>query len=336
MAHKLKQVQQLADLGFSPLGAGPIDDARPIVSGGRAAAFGDVVDLTAPRFVIEVGSWEGRSAVLWGNALAQTSDGWALACIDTWLGSVEHRQIKTGEWGIERLYLEDHYPSLFRTFASNIRRAGMSDNVIPLPIDSPQGLEMLAVSKIYADLIYVDAAHDYAAARADIATALTLRDDTNPNALVLCDDFHPNWPGVQEAVRACAADSLARLVIRDTQAALLSNRADAIADALVARGWTEEKVSSAGVPSGGSGVERDVIQRLTADLRVERGRAHAALMEQHRATAALIEQHGANVAALHEQHRATAALIELDALRSTFSWRITAPLRAIRGALRRR
>jgi predicted O-methyltransferase YrrM len=326
MAQKRKQVQQLADLGFSPLGAGPIDDARPIVSGGHAAAFGDVVDLTSPRFVIEVGSWEGRSAVLWGNALAQTSDGWALACIDTWLGSVEHRQIKTGEWGIERLYLEDHYPSLFRTFASNIRRAGMADNVIPLPIDSPQGLEMLAVSKIYADLIYVDAAHDYTAARADIEMALTLRDETNPNALVLCDDFNSNWPGVQEAVRACAAASSARLVIRDGQAAILSKRANAIADALVARGWTEEKVSSAGVPSGGSAAERDVIQRLTADLRVEQNRAHEALVELHRA----------NSAVLQELHRAHEALVELGAFRSTFSWRITAPLRVIRGALRRR
>jgi len=305
MAHKLKQVQQLADLGFSPLGAGPIDDSRPIVTGGKVEAFGDIVALTSPRFVVEVGTWQGRSAVLWGNALAQTSDDWALACIDTWLGSVEHRQVKTGDWGIERLYLEDHFPSVFRTFSSNIRRAGMADNVIPLPIDSPQGLEMLAVSKIYADLIYVDAAHHYAAARADIALALTLRDETNPNALVLCDDFHPNWPGVQQAVRACAAASSARLVIRDGQAAILSKRAEAIADALVARGWTEETVSTTGKPSGGSRAERDVIQQLTYDLRVE-------------------------------QHRAEAAHVELDALRSTFSWRITAPLRAVRGALRRR
>jgi len=305
MAHKLKQVQQLAGLGFSPLGAGPIDDSRPIVAGGKVDAFGDIVALTSPRFVVEVGTWQGRSAVLWGNALAQTSDDWALACIDTWLGSVEHRQVKTGDWGIERLYLEDHYPSVFRTFASNIRHARMADNVIPLPIDSPQGLEMLAVSKIYADLIYVDAAHHYAAARADIAMALTLRDETNPNALVLCDDFHPNWPGVQQAVRECAAASFARLVIRDGQAALLSKRANAVADALVARGWTEEKVTFTGKPSGGSSMDLDVIQRLTYDLRVE-------------------------------QHRANAALIELDALRSTFSWRVTAPLRAVRGALRRR
>jgi predicted O-methyltransferase YrrM len=325
MAHKLKQVQQLAGLGFSPLGAGPIDDSRPIVSGGKAEAFGDIVALASPRFVVEVGTWEGRSAVLWGNALAQASDDWAVACIDTWLGSVEHRQVKTGDWGLERLYLEDHYPSLFRTFASNIRRTGMAENVIPLPIDSPQGLEMLAVSKIYADLIYVDAAHDYAAARADIEMALTLRDETNPNALVLCDDFHHTWPGVQEAVRACAAASSARLVIRDGQAAILSKRADAIADALVERGWTEEKVSPSGKPSGGSTAERVVIQRLTADLRVEQNRAHAALVELHRANAALAEL-----------HRANAALAELGALRSTFSWRITAPLRVIRGALRRR
>jgi hypothetical protein len=315
MPHPPKQVQQLADLGFSPLGAGPIDDSRPIVAGGKVEAFGDIVALASPRFVVEVGSWEGRSAVLWGNALAQTAGDWALACIDTWLGSVEHRQIKTGEWGIERLYLEDHCPSIFRTFASNIRRAGMADNVIPLPIDSPQGLEILAVSNIYADLIYVDAAHDYAAARADIAVSLMLRDETNANALVLCDDFHPAWPGVQQAVRECAAASFARLVIRDGQAALLSKRADAIADALVARGWTEEKVFSAGKPSGGSGAEREVIQRLTADLRVEQHRAHAVRVERD---------------------RANAALVELDALRSTFSWRITAPLRAIRGALRRR
>lgn len=315
MAHKLKRVQQLADLGFSLLGAGPIDNSRPIVTGGKAEAFGDIVALTSPRFVVEVGTWQGRSAVLWGSALAQTTDDWALACIDTWLGSVEHRQVKTGDWGIERLYIEDHYPSLFRTFASNIRRAGMADNVIPLPIDSPQGLEMLAVSKIYADLIYVDAAHDYAAARADISMALTLRDETNPHALVLCDDFHPNWPGVQQAVRECAAASSTRLVIRDGQAALLSKRSDAIADALVARGWTEEKVSSTGKSSDGAKAQRDVIQRLTADLRVEQHRTHTALVE------------------LHLAH---AALVELDALRFTFSWRITAPLRAIRGALRRR
>jgi predicted O-methyltransferase YrrM len=305
MAQQLKQIQQLAELGFTLLGKGPLDTSRPVVTGGHVDAFNDIVALSSPRFVVEVGSWQGRSAVLWGNALAQASGDWALACIDTWLGSVEQRQIRGGDWGIERLYLEDHYPSVFRTFASNIRRAGMADNVIPLPIDSSQGLEILAVSKICADIIYVDAAHDYAAARADIALALTLRDETNANALVLCDDFDPAFPGVQQAVRECAAASAARLVFRDGQAALLWQRADAIADALVARGWMEEKISAARKRSASTGEERDVIQRLTADLRVE-------------------------------QQRANAALTDLYALRSSFSWRITAPLRAIRGALRRR
>jgi hypothetical protein len=122
---------------------------------------------------------------------------------------------------------------------------------------------------------------------------------------VLCDDFDPAFPGVQQAVRECATSSSARLVFRDGQAALLSKRADAIADALVARGWMEEKISAARKRSASTGEERDVIQRLTADLRVE-------------------------------QQRANAALTDLYALRSSFSWRITAPLRAIRGALRRR
>lgn len=305
MAQSLKQIRQLAELGFAPLGAGPIDESRPRVSGGHVEAFHDILDLTTPHFVVEVGSWQGRSAVLWGKALAQRSDNWALACIDTWLGSVEQRQIKTGEWGIERLYLEDHYPSVFRTFASNIRRAGLADNVIPMPFDSSQGLEILAVSNICADIVYVDAAHDYASARGDIALALTLRDDSNPESLVLCDDFDPAWPGVQQAVRECAAAASACLVYRDGQAALLSQRAGGLADALVARGWREEKVSPAAKRAGQAGAVSDVVQRLTVDLRVE-------------------------------QERANAALVQLHAVTSSVSWRITAPLRAVRGALRRK
>ena len=304
MAHALRQIQQLADLGFTALGKGPVDESRPEVSGGHVEAFEDIVELARPRFVVEVGSWQGRSAVLWGTALARQSGEWALACIDTWLGSVEQRQIKTGDWGIERLYLEDHYPSVFRTFASNIRRADMADNVIPLPIDSSQGLEILAVSKIYADIIYVDAAHDYAAARADIALALTLRDETNANALVLCDDFDPAFPGVQQAVRECAAQVDARLVYRDGQAAILGTSTGALADSLVARGWTEEKVARVTAKKNHAGVESDLVQRLTSDLRAE-------------------------------MERANAAHVELHAVTSSVSWRVTAPLRAVRAALRR-
>ena len=300
----LRQVQQLADLGFTALGTGPVDESRPTVSGGHTEAFEDIVALSKPSFVVEVGSWQGRSAVLWGAALARQSGDWAIACIDTWLGSIEHRQIKTGDWGIERLYLEDHYPSLFRTFASNIRRADIADKVIPLPIDSSQGLEALAVSRISADIIYVDAAHDYAGARSDIALALTLLDSSNPNALVLCDDFDPLWPGVQEAVRVCAAQVDARLVYRDAQVAILGASAGNLATSLLERGWTEEKVARVATKKNDAEVESDLVQRLTSDLRAERERANA-------------------------------AHVELHAVTSSVSWRVTAPLRAVRGALRR-
>jgi predicted O-methyltransferase YrrM len=57
-----------------------------------------------------------------------------------------------------------------------------------------------------ADIVLVDADHDYEAVKADTATALRL---VAPGGLVVWDDYTDSWPGVQAAVREAAVSAVA-------------------------------------------------------------------------------------------------------------------------------
>lgn len=240
MVQALKQLPHLADLGFSPLGPGPIDDSRPHALGGPSDAISDIGAVSQPTCVVEVGSWQGRSALLWGRELTARSSSWSLICVDSWLGSDRIRRLAGGEWGIENLHLVDGYPTLYTTFVTNMRRAGMQDHVIPVPLDSAQGLALLHSCGVVADVIYIDAAHDYESVRTDITRALALRNPGNPCALIVCDDFGPNYPGVVRAVLEQAGRARLRVLLRDQQAALVPRDAKAAIAELISRGWVEQ------------------------------------------------------------------------------------------------
>ena len=187
-----------------------------------------------------MGSWQGRSALLWKRELAARTASWSLICVDSWLGSDRIRRLAGGEWGIENLHLVDGYPTLFTTFATNMRRANMQNHVIPVPLDSAQGLALLHSCGVVADVIYIDAAHDFVSVRTDIELALALRNPENSAALILCDDFGPNYPGVVRAVLEQAGRARLRVLLRDQQAALVPREADVAIAELINRGWVEQ------------------------------------------------------------------------------------------------
>ena len=341
-------------IGLSPLGDSPIDPSRNVVQGGPAAAINDIVTVVNARTVIEVGSWEGRSAVMWGRELSARGDDWLLICVDTWLGSVEMWERESGDWSREKLVIADGYPTVFTTFASNVRRAGLGKHTVALPIDSAQGLELLKRHDVVADVIYVDAAHDFVNALRDIRRALALLDSTNPRSLVLCDDYMAQWPGVREAIHVSAREANSRIFVKDAQAALIRESATTIVDELEKRGWSESLLDAEhgdAIRDGGDGDGDGTINRLTRELR-DRHETTMRIESKLRATRQELLEVKADRRQLRERlaHRRakghdgshTAATqsrdarqelrqvrSELDALKRSRSWRITAWLRRL-------
>lgn len=130
--------------------------------------------------VVEFGSWCGRSSVAMASARR-------LVCVDTWRGSVEHQQtIQSG----------------FDPFAEWLMNTIQYPNIQPLRFNLADkddvSLMTAAVSFVGgADMVFVDASHDYESVQRDITTATHL---LKPGGLLCGHDYSAGWPGVMRAV----------------------------------------------------------------------------------------------------------------------------------------
>jgi len=101
---------------------------------------------TEPLRILEIGSWEGRSALFFLNYLPHAS----IVCVDTFAGSIEHRawppsQRKSQLSGIEK------------RFDNNL--APFADRVQKRKEDSLVALGKLGIEGQRFDLVYVDGSH---------------------------------------------------------------------------------------------------------------------------------------------------------------------------------
>lgn len=146
-----------------------------------------------PRIIVEVGVWKGASVLLMANRLRELGLDAVVIAVDTWLGSVENWM--SDEW-FAALKVERGYPHLFDTFAGNVVDAGLQDFVVPLPMDSVNARELVSRRGIVADMIHIDAGHDYASVMSDLNQWWQV---LRPGGLFVGDDYHPAWPGVVKA-----------------------------------------------------------------------------------------------------------------------------------------
>jgi predicted O-methyltransferase YrrM len=103
------------------------------------------------------------------------------------------------------LQMKNGYPTVQREFMRNVIEAGYSSVVIPLAIPANIGAKFLGYLmdrelSPMADLIFIDANHDYDDVKADIANYFPL---LSPSGLMFGDDY--SWPGVRKAVHEFAA-----------------------------------------------------------------------------------------------------------------------------------
>ena len=129
------------------------------------------------------------------NPEASTS----IIAVDTWLGAPEF-----WTWGLNdptrgiSLQCMQGYPQVFYTFTKNVKSYGHDDMIAPFPISSVQGADVLQHYGIQADIIYVDAAHEYEPVKSDIEKYWSL---LKPGGVMFGDDYTVSyWPGVVKAV----------------------------------------------------------------------------------------------------------------------------------------
>jgi hypothetical protein len=149
--------------------------------------------------IIEVGTWKGLSAVNMANTFIHRNfSNFNIITIDTWLGAPEF-----WTWGLNdtkrgtSLNIVNGYPTVYYTFIKNIKKLGLDKFISPFPISSVQGAEVLLFYNITADIIYIDASHEYKAVLYDLEAYYPL---LQSGGLMFGDDYSSGWPGVIKAV----------------------------------------------------------------------------------------------------------------------------------------
>lgn len=107
--------------------------------------------------VVEVGSWLGNWTIFVAKLLP--SEG-CIYAVDHWKGSIEHHNPTS----LESTFL----PTLFQQFLSNVVHSGVMEKVIPLKMESLSAAQIFREKGVRADLIYIDAGHDYDSVMQDL------------------------------------------------------------------------------------------------------------------------------------------------------------------------
>jgi predicted O-methyltransferase YrrM len=155
----------------------------------------DAAKRSDPIIIVEIGVWKGGSTMTMANAIKAANANGVVIAVDTWLGSADHWTQK--EYFAD-LAMDHGYPSLVRKFMNNVVEAGLSDYVLPVPLDSLNAAHVLKAFEVQPDVIHLDAAHEYAPVLADIKAWWPL---LKPGGLFIGDDYNTNggWPGVRQA-----------------------------------------------------------------------------------------------------------------------------------------
>lgn len=153
-----------------------------------------------PAIVVEVGVWKGASVVTMAREIQRLGLDAVVIAIDTWLGSSEHY---LWEKFLPDLDFEFGYPRLYHKFANNICKEGLTDQVVPLPLDSINAFQLLKARGIRPDVLHIDAGHDYQSVATDLRAWWP---QLNNGGVLIGDDYFKKplvgvgkWPQVRQA-----------------------------------------------------------------------------------------------------------------------------------------
>lgn len=167
--------------------------------GSQHPAFAAVLSRKRPGLIIEVGSWKGGSAIHMAELSKKFGFECEIVCVDTWLGSPGLYTRKDDPY-YDSLKHRNGYPGIYYTFLANVLGSGHTDIITPLPLTSQHAAEVLTAFGVKADVVYIDAAHDYKSVMLDLESYWPLLADDG----VLIGDDYLDWPGVTKAANEFA------------------------------------------------------------------------------------------------------------------------------------
>lgn len=187
-------------------GSNPYDDFSPVIAkpdmqgwNGRHPALSRCVDELKPDIIIDVGAWKGLSTSFLAKAALKHKADAKVISVDTWLGSPEHWMHYRKDKIFEQLRCKNGYPQLFYVFLSNMVHQRLQETVIPLPQTSDNAFVILKKHKIVADIIHIDAAHEYEPVLRDARNFWQL---LRKGGALIGDDY--KWTGVKRAAHEFA------------------------------------------------------------------------------------------------------------------------------------
>ncbi|TGQ66724.1 hypothetical protein EN829_018920 [Mesorhizobium sp. M00.F.Ca.ET.186.01.1.1] len=121
--------------------------------------------------VLEIGSWEGRSAIFFLNYLGKCR----LTCIDTFSGSPEHAL--RNKWSDQLAHMEQRFDSNLAEFGERVEK---------IKSPSSRALAHLITSERRFDLVYVDGSHHSADVQLDAVLSWPMVRD---GGIVIFDDY---------------------------------------------------------------------------------------------------------------------------------------------------
>lgn len=146
--------------------------------------FSEVIREYKPKLIIEVGTWKGVSAIHMAGICKEYTNDFEIVCIDTFYGSYEM-------WVgiVQFLTLRQGKPDIYEKFIANVIHKGYTDNITPFPIDTHNGFLALKYLGVQADMIYIDAGHDYFSVITDLQDSQQI---LKPGGIILGDDYSYN------------------------------------------------------------------------------------------------------------------------------------------------
>lgn len=165
--------------------------------------FKKLIRELRPRFIVEVGSWKGASAITMGNIVRELALDSHILCVDTWLGALEFWEDKNDPERYLSLKLDHGYPRVYYQFLANVMHQNLHDIITPFPQTSSIAARWLKKQGIMANLIYIDGSHDEQDVFQDLSQYWEILEK---GGIFFGDDYDTHWPSVINAVNRFAKE----------------------------------------------------------------------------------------------------------------------------------
>ncbi|XP_010522900.1 PREDICTED: uncharacterized protein LOC104801356 [Tarenaya hassleriana] len=166
--------------------------------GSYGAVFENLIRRLKPRTVVEVGTFLGASAIHMANLTSRLGlEETQILCVDDFRGWPGFRD------RFKDVGMVNGDALLLYQFMQNVVNANRTGSILPVPFSTGSALEKLCEWGVKADLVEVDAGHDFNSAWADINRAVRI---LRPGGVIFGHDYFTaaDNRGVRRAVNLFA------------------------------------------------------------------------------------------------------------------------------------